>query len=113
MLIHSEILNPCKCGSKTKPDLDSDDMIPSWAVQCYDCGQYQSHPNNTMRGAVIVWNKENQLVTERVTSMTLFKVFSKAGSVFIMANNLEDAYNTITIFFHETRFSGIIQLGRV
>lgn len=25
MFIHSEVLNPCKCGSRKKPDLDSDD----------------------------------------------------------------------------------------
>lgn len=59
MLIHSEKLNPCKCGSKKTPDLDSDDMVPCWAVQCYDCGQSQHGSNWTMHEAVDKWNKEN------------------------------------------------------
>lgn len=35
------IINPCKCGSKYTPTLNSDDMIPSWFVKCYDCQQFQ------------------------------------------------------------------------
>lgn len=61
MLVHSEKLNPCKCGSKKTPDLDSDDMVPSWAVTCYDCGQSQHGNNWTMRGAINKWNNENPL----------------------------------------------------
>jgi hypothetical protein len=64
MLIHSEKLNPCKCGSNKIPDLDSDDMVPCWAVQCYDCGQFQHGDNWTMNGAVKKWNKENPLKTK-------------------------------------------------
>lgn len=52
-------LNPCKCGSKKNPHLDSDDMVPTWAVTCYDCGQYQHGENWTLRGAITTWNKEN------------------------------------------------------
>lgn len=59
MLIHSETLNPCKCGSKKKPDLDSDDMVPCWAVQCLDCGQLRHDKNWSMHGAVKIWNENN------------------------------------------------------
>lgn len=59
MLIHSEKLNPCKCGSKKAPDLDSDDMFPSWAVQCYDCKKFVHDDNWTMAGAVKKWNLLN------------------------------------------------------
>jgi hypothetical protein len=59
MLHHSEKLNPCKCGSKITPDLDSDDMVPCWAVNCYSCGQMQHGENWTMKGAVKKWNEEN------------------------------------------------------
>ena len=61
MLIHSYTLNPCKCGSKKKPDLDSDDMIPSWAVTCYDCKQFQHGPKWKASEAVAKWNLENPL----------------------------------------------------
>lgn len=61
-LVHSEPLNPCKCGSKKQPDLDSDDMVPSWMVQCFDCGQKQHANNWNMVGAINKWNKENPLV---------------------------------------------------
>lgn len=64
MLVHSEKLNPCKCGSATQPDLDSDDMIPCWAVNCYACGQMQHGTNWTMREAVAKWNKENPIVEQ-------------------------------------------------
>jgi len=60
MLIHSEKLNPCRCGSTKTPDLDSDDMYPSWGVCCYDCGQFQHSRDWTMRGAVDRWNEENK-----------------------------------------------------
>jgi len=59
MLVHSEKLNPCKCGSKNTPDLDSDDMVASWGVKCYDCGQFQSAYDWSMQGAVNTWNREN------------------------------------------------------
>lgn len=45
MFHHSENLNPCKCGSTKTPTLDSDDMFPCWAVDCYDCGQSQHGKN--------------------------------------------------------------------
>jgi len=61
MLIHSEKLNPCKCGSKKTPDLDSDDMFPCWAVKCFDCNQLQHDFAWSMQGAVNTWNKENPL----------------------------------------------------
>ncbi len=61
MLVHSEKLNPCKCGSSKQPDLDSDDMIPCWAVNCYDCGQMQHGKNWAMQEAIDKWNKENPL----------------------------------------------------
>lgn len=63
MFIHSEKLNPCRCGSKVKPDLDSDDMVPTWQVQCFSCGQSQHNDgwNWTMEGAIAKWNKENPL----------------------------------------------------
>ena len=64
MLRHNEILNPCKCGSKQKPLLDSDDMVPCWTVYCRDCKQDVHDPNWTLDGAVITWNdinKEDQI----------------------------------------------------
>jgi len=61
MLIHSENLNPCKCGSKKTPDLDSDDFIPCWGVRCFDCGQFCHGDDWSMKKAVSVWNKENAL----------------------------------------------------
>lgn len=67
MLIHSEKLNPCKCGSKKQPDLDSDDMIPCWIVQCYSCGQKQHDKNFTYGGAVNKWNKENPTQEEKLS----------------------------------------------
>ena len=60
-LVHSEKINPCKCGSKKKPDLDSDDMVPSWMVQCYDCGEKAYDKNWTMQGAVKKWNEQNPI----------------------------------------------------
>ena len=56
-------LNPCKCGSKKEPDLDSDDMIPCWMARCFDCNQahHNEGSNWTMIGAVKKWNKENTL----------------------------------------------------
>ena len=54
-------LKPCKCGSTKTPDLDSDDMIPCWIAQCFDCGQ-QRHSltsNWTLDGAINEWNKHN------------------------------------------------------
>lgn len=64
MFIHNFKLNPCKCGCKNVPDLDSDDMHPSWAVQCYACGQMQHDTRWTLKGAVEEWNKANQLLPE-------------------------------------------------
>lgn len=65
MFIHTEKLNPCKCGSKRKPTLDSDDMIPCWTVQCYKCGQSQHDSNWSMHGAVSAWNIANPIKTEQ------------------------------------------------
>lgn len=67
MFIHSEKLNPCKCGSKKTPDLDSDDMHPSWAVNCYDCGQFCHGPNWDLAGAVKDWNSKNPVNEEKAT----------------------------------------------
>lgn len=64
MFVHSEKLNPCKCGSKKTPDLDSDDVVPCWGVKCYDCGQFQNSSNWSMAGAVKVWNLENPVKPE-------------------------------------------------
>ena len=61
MFIHSEKLNPCKCGSKKTPDLDSDDMLPCWSVFCCDCKQNQHDSNWTMEGAVKIWNANNPI----------------------------------------------------
>lgn len=66
MLHHSEKFNPCKCGSKETPNLDSDDMVPCWAVNCYHCGQFQNDKNWTFSGAVQTWNKENPLKINKV-----------------------------------------------
>lgn len=63
MLHHSEKLNPCRCGSHKTPDLDSDDMFPCLAINCYDCGQSQHGINWSMKGAVEKWNEENPLTT--------------------------------------------------
>lgn len=65
MLIHSEELNPCKCGSKKTPDLDSDDMVPCWGVRCYDCGQFQHGDKWTLSGAVKKWNAENPITAQQ------------------------------------------------
>lgn len=65
MLVHSEKLNPCKCGSAKQPDLDSDDMVPSWAVNCYDCGQMQHGKHWDYSGAVKKWNEENPLTENK------------------------------------------------
>jgi hypothetical protein len=61
MLIHNYTINPCKCGSKKIPVLDSDDMIPTWAVKCYECQQLQYNDWNSAASAVNKWNKENPL----------------------------------------------------
>ncbi len=66
MLVHSEKLNPCTCGSNKTPDLDSDDMVPCWAVKCFDCGKFIHDENWTMSGAVRDWNKANPLKTDSV-----------------------------------------------
>lgn len=68
MLVHSEKLNPCKCGSTKKPDLDSDDMVPCWAVDCYDCKQSRHGKNWSMREAVNEWNKHNSEIKSVSTS---------------------------------------------
>jgi len=62
--IHSEKLNPCKCGCRVPPDLDSDDMFPSWAVQCYSCKQIQHDKDWTLSGAVREWNRVNPIKNE-------------------------------------------------
>lgn len=59
MLIHGYKLNPCKCGSDKNPDLDSDDMHPSWAVKCFDCQQIQYNDWSSAESAVKKWNEEN------------------------------------------------------
>jgi hypothetical protein len=61
--IHNYELNPCKCGTKQKPDLDSDDMFPCWMVQCFKCNQ-KCHSDDdqwTLPKAVNKWNKENPI----------------------------------------------------
>lgn len=61
MFIHSEKLNPCvKCGNKN-PDLDSDDMMPCWMVQCgnKECDQSAHGEHWSLVGAVKEWNKKN------------------------------------------------------
>ena len=75
MLIHSEKLNPCKCGSSQKPVLDSDDMVPSWAVQCPVCKQFRHDKNWTIGGAVDKWNKENpHMNTLREVGSALYNI---------------------------------------
>jgi hypothetical protein len=59
-----EDVNPCKCGSKRKPHLDSDDMIPCWAVECFDCKQFQHAESWSMNGAIYVWNENNPKTPE-------------------------------------------------
>ena len=66
MFVHSETLNPCKCGSTKKPDLDSDDMVPCWGVNCYTCGQFQHGPHWDMDGAVKAWNDANPVKQKEV-----------------------------------------------
>lgn len=60
MFIHSEHLNPCKCGSKKKLILDSDDMLPCWAVECLDCKQFE-YGNWSFNGAIKAWNNANPI----------------------------------------------------
>ncbi len=60
MFIHNQKLNPCKCGSKKQPLLDSDDFTPCWLVRCRDCGQVQNGIKWTLEGAVKKWNEENK-----------------------------------------------------
>ena len=62
MFVHNQELNPCKCGSKEKPDLDSDDMVPTWNVYCPVCGQTQNAENWSLEGACVVWNRENPTI---------------------------------------------------
>tara|TARA_R110000796_G_scaffold146955_1_gene263681 strand:- start:1594 stop:1773 length:180 start_codon:yes stop_codon:yes gene_type:complete len=56
-------INPCKCGSKDAPEIDSDDMIPCWMVICLDCNQSQHSEatNWSYNGAINKWNKENPI----------------------------------------------------
>lgn len=54
-------INPCKCGTTKKPDCDSDDMVPCWAVQCYDCKQFRHGKNWTISEAITEWNKNNPI----------------------------------------------------
>jgi hypothetical protein len=61
MFVHTLKINPCKCGSKKTPDLDSADMVPCWGINCYDCGQFQHGPNWKMNEAVNKWNEENPI----------------------------------------------------
>jgi hypothetical protein len=61
MFIHNQKLNPCKCGSKKEPNLDSDDYVPCWSVFCPDCKQNIHDDNWTMTGAVNEWNKINKI----------------------------------------------------
>jgi len=65
MFHHMEKLNPCKCGSKKNPDLDSDDMTPCWAVQCFDCKQFVHDSEWTCSGAVRKWNELNPELTTK------------------------------------------------
>ena len=57
-----ELLNPCKCGSKKSPNIDSDDMVPCWGVSCYSCKQFQHGESWTYNGAVRKWNDENPII---------------------------------------------------
>jgi len=54
-------MNPCKCGSKKEPNLDSDDMVPCWMVTCLDCGKshHATYGKWTAIKAVEEWNKNN------------------------------------------------------
>ena len=67
MFIHSEKLNPCKCGSQKQPILDSDDFVPCWDVSCRDCGQRQNSDSWSKNGAVSKWNEENKISIETVS----------------------------------------------
>lgn len=81
MFIHSEKLNPCKCGSAKTPNLDSDDMVPCWGVRCHDCNQFQHGENWTKEGAVNAWNNSNPIKLEKMSKeikeKPKFKKFSK------------------------------------
>lgn len=69
-LVHSEKINPCKCGSKKEPNFDSDDMVPCWAVQCYDCGQFVHDSHHwSASGAVSEWNKANPIIKHNKTKL--------------------------------------------
>jgi hypothetical protein len=58
-------INPCKCGSKKKPDLDRLAVWTCWAVQCYDCKQFVHDSNWTMTGALKAWNNANPIKTKQ------------------------------------------------
>ena len=62
--MYSYKLNPCGCGSTQTPDLDSDDMVPSWGVRCPDCSQFQHGRDWGIEQAVEKWNQENPLLSE-------------------------------------------------
>lgn len=62
MFVHDYKLNPCKCGFSNKPTLDSDVMIPCWAVECTACHQFQHDENWTLNGAIKVWNDANPII---------------------------------------------------
>lgn len=58
-------LNKCKCGSDKEPCLDSDDMVPSWIAQCFDCKQEQHGSDWSREAAIKKWNKENPVKEEK------------------------------------------------
>lgn len=57
-------INKCKCGSEKEPRADSDDMVPSWIIDCRDCGQEQWGSDWSYSAAVNKWNHENPLKDE-------------------------------------------------
>jgi hypothetical protein len=89
MLVHSETLNPCKCGSKKKPDLDSDDMVPCWAVHCHDCHQMQYGQDWTFNGAVKKWNAENPIKSDLKYEITpyILEVITKMKTGWTLKRN--------------------------
>ena len=61
MFVHNEVINPCVCGSSKTPDLDSDDMVPTWGVKCHECKQFHHDRDWSYDGAILEWNKHNQI----------------------------------------------------
>jgi hypothetical protein len=61
-------INPCKCGSKKKPDLYC------WTVQCYDCKQFVFDSKWTMEGALREWNNLNPIPIQYIRNEKLTKL---------------------------------------